>query len=527
MIALLMSEGFLCRRLLLVGMLFCAAEATPGWAGCHPTNVPANTRTVCVNGRGTRQVEPALAVSGSVVVTAFNDYRGSFCAGEGYQLSGWACSLNGGAAFQEGHTLPGGGLWGADSWLATGPDGAIYHSALTITTNSKLNIILSRGDVATNGVAWASPILYQPPTGSVDKPAMAVDATGTVYVAYSLFAGPSNPQSGLWVLRSSDRAQSFEGPFQVCFTSPTNGSHGVFATIGLNNELYLAWKVGTSSVPTNTIYFARSLDRGQTYGSPVVVAVDCPFSVPGTEANAAFPQLAIDRSDGTNRGTLYLAWQTACPPAGTNSAGDIVFSRSTNGGTNWSAPIVVNSDAGLGTHVQPALTVDRTGKVWLFFYRAQAIGGNLALADLLLTQSTDGDQHFTPVQTVTDTASTWGYIAEPGSTNYGDYITAVSTSNHVFVAWTDARFGDPDIFVLRMPVVPEAPALTAAGFSGTNFTFSFTGSPGFIYTIQGATALSPANWTPLSPAFCSGTNFNYTDSGAANYSNRFYRAVFP
>ena len=168
-----------------------AVDATPA------APVPVHTRNVCPDGRGTRQMEPAVAIKDSVIVVSFNDTRGRFCPMAGYQPSGWSYSLDLGATFHEGAPLPGGNRWSFDPWLAVGPDGAFYHCALS-TEPSRHGVILNRGVAGAGGVTWSEPIVYVPPIGSCDKPAMAIDpASGTIYIAYTVFAGASNPGSGL------------------------------------------------------------------------------------------------------------------------------------------------------------------------------------------------------------------------------------------------------------------------------------------------------------------------------------------
>src|SRR5262249_49474158 len=66
------------------------------------------------------------------------------------------------------------------------------------------------------------------------------------------------------------------------------------------------------------------------------------------------------------------------------------------------------------------------------------------------------------------------------------------------------------------------PVLRWPAFSiDNNFQFNVTGSTGFLYIVQGSTDLF--NWSPLQ------TNtmpFSFTDSNAAGFDARFYRAMF-
>jgi hypothetical protein len=63
-----------------------------------------------------------------------------------------------------------------------------------------------------------------------------------------------------------------------------------------------------------------------------------------------------------------------------------------------------------------------------------------------------------------------------------------------------------------------------------SFQFSFTNVPGAVFTALASTALSlsPANWTILgNPVEIASGRFQFTDSGATNALQHFYRVRSP
>src|SRR5262249_23838742 len=68
-------------------------------------NTLVNSRDLCA-GRGLVQSETSMTVYGDVIVAAWNDARGFFCANR--STLGWAYSFDGGQTFTDGGTLPGG-----------------------------------------------------------------------------------------------------------------------------------------------------------------------------------------------------------------------------------------------------------------------------------------------------------------------------------------------------------------------------------------------------------------------------------
>jgi hypothetical protein len=90
---------------------------------------------------------------------------------------------------------------------------------------------------------------------------------------------------------------------------------------------------------------ATSTDNGVTFAPPVTLnAADFFFldQILGDDRIHAFPFIAVDNSHGVNQNNVYVVY------ANNNShdGADIVFQRSTNGGTSFSPPILMNSRPG-------------------------------------------------------------------------------------------------------------------------------------------------------------------------------------
>jgi hypothetical protein len=73
------------------------------------------------------------------------------------------------------------------------------------------------------------------------------------------------------------------------------------------------------------------------------------------------------------------------------------------------------------------------------------------------------------------------------------------------------------------------PEVTSFGFGGTtNFQISGTGGTDQLYRILATTDLLPlSSWTPVSTGTFARGVFAFTDTDAANHSQRFYRVVSP
>lgn len=404
----------------------------PGVTGGR--NTLTHSRVACPDGRGQIQSETAVAISGQAVVVAFNDFRGFYCPtlNMGYQVTGWAFSLDGGTTFWEGGALPGHTSLRGDPWLATGPDGTIYLASLW---NGIDGLAVLRGRVTVKGISWSLPtVINQEPY--FDREAMAVDpVSGHVYITYTR---PNQP-GGIWLLRSTDGARSFEGPFPV---RTGYGAPGSAVAVGTGGEVYVAWWVRGAP---GTIGFAVSRDGGQTFSQELTVGQVCDFAVPGSSRYAAFPQIAVDSSGGPAHGSVYVAWNSACA----RGDGDIMITRSADGGASWSPAAVVNDDPPGAIQFFPTLNVDAAGGVNVSFYDRRQNPGT-ALTDVYHTRSVNSGATFARNARITEVPSLWE-IHPDGAPNFGDYNNSVSVGLSTLVAYADSRHGDPDVYVTLIP----------------------------------------------------------------------------
>jgi hypothetical protein len=76
-------------------------------------------------------------------------------------------------------------------------------------------------------------------------------------------------------------------------------------------------------------------------------------------------------------GTLYATWFDTTNIVAGNSNVDIYFSRSTDQGTTWTNPAIVNTDAAVpGDQFFSWIEVDHTGRLHLLFYDTRSVPQN-------------------------------------------------------------------------------------------------------------------------------------------------------
>ena len=102
------------------------------------------------------------------------------------------------------------------------------------------------------------------------------------------------------------------------------------------------------------IYISQSEDMGQTYSLPVAVNKQ-PEPIYTNGENR--PKIAMG-----SKGEIYLSW--TLKTAG-RYTGDIRFSRSLDGGKNFTDPVTINNDGLLTSHRFDALQVSESGHIYI------------------------------------------------------------------------------------------------------------------------------------------------------------------
>lgn len=198
--------------------------------------------------------------------------------------------------------------------------------------------------------------------GSLD---LAIGADGTVFAAWTEYHG------ALWLSRSADGGASFSKPRRIAGDNKRPARAPALA-VGPGRTVHLAWTVGED--PHAAIRVARSIDKGASFGAPLLVgggdgAADAPRlaaggggslhlayaqggavrytrAAPGagfdpvrtlSSPGAAYPALA-----GDGRSTLVVAWENM-DKAGRAQALGIAVSR--DAGRRFSAPETVPGSA--------------------------------------------------------------------------------------------------------------------------------------------------------------------------------------
>ena len=186
----------------------------------------------------------------------------------------------------------------------------------------------------------------------------------------------------------------------------------------------------------NGIFVRRSLDGGKTWE-----ANHFPVAEQPTQPGIPFedkPVIVADNTSSRYAGNLYVGW-TRWRIADSQ----MVLSRSTDGGKTWTQPLEIDDHAGLPRDDNGAAegydgAVGPDGTLYSIWSQDDSIW---------FTTSHDGGQKFSRARAILHTAPTMFAISTLERANGFPQIGIDPKSGRLYVAWSDYRNGDLDIFV--------------------------------------------------------------------------------
>lgn len=203
------------------------------------------------------------------------------------------------------------------------------------------------------------------------------------------------------------------------------------------------------------IYFVRSLDGGRTYSKPAPVAKlfdSFAIVIPAQSLRASLIYVTAGAFLNGRKSNVYAAWMDLNGIKGCTTPFDdpddnvdspcktrIWFSKSTNGGTKWSKPVMINNAPVLNDQFNPWMVVDETtGGLGLIYY--DTVGEDRTFVNLWYTSSfNEGATWSAPVK-LTSVASSAADSAG-GNFQFGDYNSLSGIAGTFFPTWADRREG--------------------------------------------------------------------------------------
>jgi hypothetical protein len=384
--------------------------------------------------------EPSIAVDPTDPDRMVIGWRQFDSIASDFRQAGYGYTTDGGQTW----TFPGviePGVFRSDPVLASDSEGNFHYNSLTLTQDDEfLCTVYRTGDAA---APWDGGV----PAYGGDKQWMAIDKTGGVgdghvYAYWTSFYSSCEPD---FFTRSLDGSQ-----YEACRSIPDDPQWGTLA-VAPSGELFVVGTTGSGFVVGRSSDARYSLGSGATWDLSTFVSLggSIDYSTgpnPGGLLGQAW--IATDPSPAGPEGTTVYVLCSVNPPGGDPL--DVKFSRSTDGGATWSAPIRVNDDASTTAYqwfgtmsVAPSGRIDA---IWLDTRDGPGPYGS----SLYYSFSIDGGLTWTANERLSDSFDP--HLGWPQQQKMGDYFHMVSDDAGFKLAWAGTFNGEQDVYFGRKVV---------------------------------------------------------------------------
>jgi hypothetical protein len=454
------------------------------------------------------------------IISASNNISGSGSQAQFY-------STDGGTTWGQ-SSLPRqtGDAFHSDPTVEWTSDGTAWST--TIGINSSATALHMRAYKSTdNGATWTFDATFSGAQSSTDKQIIWVDHSATSPYKDNLYAIWHNDDPA-FMNRRTGPTGSWQTPIQVSGSETLGTAIGDDVKTNAFGDVFGFWPDTGSS----KVFVVKSTNGGASYGTPVQVATtfdSYDIGVPAMDRRRALIYISGGAYRTASKNLVYASWTDLTGATGCNSPANepglstastcktrIWFARSTNGGTTWSAPAMINNQASLNDQFNQWMVVDETtGALGIMYY--DSVGDpNRKKVDVWYQSSYDDGATWTAAVKVTSAQTDETVSGSDSGNQFGDYNSLSGIAGQFFPTWTDRRSGGhEEIWTAKVTdtvcTPPGAPAIGTATATpsqiqltwgnGTPAAASFNvyraagtcAAPGTFSKLAGAVAGSPYN----------------------------------
>lgn len=402
------------------------------------------------------------------IIAASNNIGGS-----GQQGQYW--STDGGVTWgQTNLPLASGDAFHSDPTVDWSSDGTAWSTTMGIN-GGVLKVQSYRS--TNNGAAWIFDGTVSGTQTNTDKQMQWIDHSATSPYANNNYVIWHNGAPAYMNRRNSS---GWGTPIKVSGTETTGTAIGSDVKTNSSGDVF-GFYPDTGS---RGIYVVKSTNGGTSYSVPVrIVTTYDSYDIGVPSFNNRRILIYVSggayRNGATNN--VYALWadlsgDTGCTTA-SNEPGSSVssacktrvwFSRSTDGGTTWSARVKINNQAGLNDQFNPFLAIDETnGNIGAMYYDTVNDAGRKKVDVYFQLSTTGGASWEAPVKVTT--AMTDETVAGADSGNqFGDYNSLSAHANKFFPSWTDRRNNAKEEIWTAPINASGAPTFSISGSAGTS-----------------------------------------------------------
>lgn len=263
-----------------------------------------------------------------------------------------------------------------------------------------------------NGASFSNPVgltNYKP--GIKQEPRLAISGKN-LYIIWSDY---SLGYANIYFTRSTDNGTSFSSPIALGTSFGGVGETRLGADV---NNVYVVWIGSANNVKAGAVLFKASTDKGSTFGNTISLS---------NNGIASKPEMSVA---GNN---VYVTWYNTTLQASGNVVDDeILFTRSTNNGTDFSTPINISNNPNSFSARPQVAALGRS--VYIAWFESGA-NHSLNIANTYFSRSTDAGVTFSTPIKLSDNGPANNYFYFASDTPKIAVSNSINNDN-VYLIWT-------------------------------------------------------------------------------------------
>lgn len=417
-------------------------------------------------------------------------------------------------------------------------DGTAWST--TIGINSAGSVLHMRAYKSIdNGATWTFDATFSGAQTSTDKQIMWTDHSNSSPFKDNIYVCWHNGNPA-FTNRRTGPGGSWQTALQISGAESTGTAIGCDVKTNASGDVFNFWPTTTN----RRVFVTKSTNGGVSYGAKVQIAQlfdGFDIGVPSFAGRRALIYVSAGAYRTATKDLVYATWTDLTGAAGCTAAANepgsnvastcktrIWFSRSTNGGTTWSTPAMINNQASLNDQYNQWMAVDETtGALSVIYYDTVGDAGRKK-SDIWYQSSFDDGVSWSPAVKITSAQTDETTGGQDSGNQYGDYNSLSGYAGIFFPSWTDRRSGArEEIWTAKITDIactaPGTPAIgtaTANGFNEVDVTWSNGAPAATTFNVFRAlgTCASPGSFSLVGPGVAGSPFVDYAVSPSTTYA---------
>lgn len=329
-------------------------------------------------------------------------------------------------------------------------DGTAWTVTIGIITTTDL--VMRTFKSTDQGATWTFDSTVTTTQSNMDKQALWIDHSPTSPHTDNMYLIWHNG-SPCFVSTRKGPSGTWSTPLQISGSETKGTAIGGDIKTNANGDVFAFWPDTVSQ----NLFVSKSTDGGTNFGTPVSIAkTNGAFQnfIPAQNGRGCLIYLSGGAFIASGQSYVYAVWSdlaggTGCSSSANAPGGDATsscktrafFSRSTDGGANWSTPIKLNDQNSKNDQFFSRLAVDQVSGTLVAIYYDTINDPSRLKTDLWMQASSDHGASWSSAVQVTTAETDETSAGAQSNFQYGDYIGLTGQDGNFFACWTDRRSG--------------------------------------------------------------------------------------